>query len=209
MRAVILANGDFPTNPDLIEKLRDADFLVVCDGAVRHLRKLGIKPQAVVGDLDSISEEDREYYSEIIVHISEQETNDLSKAFYHAKSKGFSKFLILGATGRREDHALANIGLLQKFLDDSDVVEMESDFGVFSVHRTPFTLSSQKGQQVSIFCLDFNVALTSAGLRYPLRDLKLSSMETGTLNEAEGDSFSLSADRIAKVIIYRVSNGKR
>ena len=48
----------------------------------------------------------------MIVHVTEQETNDLNKAFRYCLANGWTDIVILGATGKREDHTLGNIGLL-------------------------------------------------------------------------------------------------
>ena len=47
--------------------------------------------------------------------MKDQETNDLTKAVNYVKTLGFREVLILGATGRREDHTLGNISLLAQF----------------------------------------------------------------------------------------------
>ena len=204
MKAVILANGLFPTDSALLDELKQAKFLAVCDGAVHHLENLGIEPSVIVGDLDSIPARLRDKYSQKVIHIKEQESNDLSKTFYHCLSLGFDEFVILGATGKREDHSIANIALLAEFFAQCKRIVIKSDFGEFEAHSLPCRLPSQKGEQISLFCLDPNVALTSEDLKYPLSSLRLKSWAMGTLNEAMGDFFSLKADQEGSVIVYRM-----
>lgn len=206
MRAVILANGAFPTSPCLLKELKEAEFLAVCDGAIKHLESLEIEPSVVVGDLDSISWELREKYAPKIVYIKEQESNDLSKAFFYCVSLGFDEFVILGATGKREDHTLGNISLLVEFVKHCKNVVIKSDFGEFSIHSLPCKIPAQKGNQISIFCLNPDLQITSRYLKYPLKSLALPLWASGTLNEAEGNFFDLRSDKDHKkerVIIYR------
>ncbi|WP_027326986.1 thiamine diphosphokinase [Helicobacter pametensis] len=203
MKVVILANGEFPTKKELIAELREAQFLAVCDGAVCHLEVLGIEPSIIIGDLDSISLELREKYAHKIVHIQEQESNDLSKAFFHCVGLGFDEFVILGATGKREDHTLGNISLLSCYARRCKEVVMKSDFGEFGIYSLPCVIPSLKGMQISLFCLDPKAKISSKNLKYPLDSLQLPLWANGTLNEALGSCFELEADSGTQVIVYK------
>ena len=127
-KCVVVANGLFPTGQQALELLRQAEFVVACDGAVIGLEN-GRLPDAVVGDLDSLPEPVRNRYSDRIHRVKDQETNDLTKAVNYVKTLGFREVLILGATGRREDHTLGNISLLAQYVTEFERVEMVSDFG--------------------------------------------------------------------------------
>lgn len=204
MRAVILANGAFPTSPILINEIRGAKFLAVCDGAVRHLEGLGIEPSVIIGDLDSISKELKKKYTYKLVHIKEQESNDLSKTFFHCKALGYDEFVILGATGKREDHSIANVSLLSVFINHCKSVVIKSDFGSFSVHKTPCKIASQVGEQISLFSLNPSAKFTSSHLKYPLKALTLPIWANGTLNEALSTSFEITSQTEGEcLIIYR------
>ena len=125
-KCVVVANGLFPTGQQALELLRQAEFVVACDGAVIGLEN-GRLPDAVVGDLDSLPEPVRNRYSDRIHRVKDQETNDLTKAVNYVKTLGFREVLILGATGRREDHTLGNISLLAQYVTEFERVEMVSD----------------------------------------------------------------------------------
>ena len=117
---VILANGAPPTHPVPLRLFREADRLIACDGAWRKVLDLGRTPDAVVGDGDSLGADGREALAQRgipFIGEEEQETNDLCKAFRHAVATGAEgdAVVILGATGRREDHALGNIFHLLDF----------------------------------------------------------------------------------------------
>ena len=149
-KCVVVANGLFPTGQQALELLRQAEFVVACDGAVIGLEN-GRLPDAVVGDLDSLPEPVRNRYSDRIYRVKDQETNDLTKAVNYVKTLGFREVLILGATGRREDHTLGNISLLAQYVTEFERVEMVSDFGWFTPLYRTTTLDSEPGQQVSLF----------------------------------------------------------
>jgi len=110
--AVILADGSFPQKEEVLAYLRQAKTIISCDGATRSLVEFGLEPQHIVGDMDSIPEALKRRYSALITPSEDQETNDLTKAVNKALDLGLTEVMILGATGRREDHTLGNIGLL-------------------------------------------------------------------------------------------------
>ncbi|CBG40503.1 thiamine diphosphokinase [Helicobacter mustelae] len=204
-KAFILANGSFPKNKALRTLLHDAEFLVVCDGAMRHLEALDILPHAIIGDLDSISPQLKAKYQDRIIEIKEQNSNDLSKAFFYCISLGYKEITILGATGKREDHTLANISLLLHYHSFAKVI-LRSDYGTFqtfAIKQSPHVIQSFKGQQISLFCLDPSVQLTSTKLKYPLNDLSLPLWANGTLNEALGTDFTLSSNKPTLVLVYQ------
>lgn len=200
---VVIANGLFPTDKRLCKLITDAVTVIACDGAVKSLHKLGLHPTAVVGDMDSISEELRQLYANKIYIDSNQETNDLTKAVVHARNMGCKEVIILGATGLREDHTLGNISLLATYAPWFDRIEMVSDFGLFTPISQSATLRSFPGQQVSLFSLHPTGKISSNGLLYPLRKRRLSGWWEGTLNEAKKDSFSLLLSPQASVIVFR------
>ena len=80
---VIAANGETPEG-EALETLKSAERVIACDGAYARLKSLGIEPDFVVGDCDSISDEDRRALGSKLVRVDEQETNDLEKAFRFA-----------------------------------------------------------------------------------------------------------------------------
>ena len=130
--AVIVAAGDFPSHPaayGAIERFRDR--IICCDGAADALLRAGFMPLAVAGDGDSISETARDKVADRLHLESEQETNDLTKAVRYALKQGHRRLLIVGATGKREDHTLGNISLLADYMDKA-TVEMRTDYGIFT-----------------------------------------------------------------------------
>ncbi|MBR2365028.1 MAG: thiamine diphosphokinase, partial [Lentisphaeria bacterium] len=151
---VILADGDFPADPVPLSFLEKAERIVCCDGAALALVKHGMTPDAIVGDLDSLSEDFRKRYSECLVHVEEQEDNDLTKAFRYCMENGWKNIVILGATGKREDHTLGNLSLLADYSLQAEKISLVTDHGIFIAVNSPGTFESSKGEQISIFALD-------------------------------------------------------
>ena len=202
-RIVILAAGDFPRAAAPLAALREADVLICCDSAAENLVAYGLEPDQIVGDLDSLSEAFRERYADRITHISEQDDNDLTKAFHLALTLSPSRITILGATGRREDHTLGNISLLLDYAREAACpVTMLTDFGRFEAIFDTTTLSSAPGQQVSIFAFDNSLTIESAGLKYPTDQVRFDTLWKATLNEATGSSFTLTLSHPCGVLLF-------
>ncbi|GAB6394317.1 MAG: thiamine pyrophosphokinase [Bacteroidales bacterium] len=202
-KCIVAANGSFPVLPLALDLIRDASVLIACDGAAASLHQRGFVPDAIVGDCDSLPAGLRKLYADRLHIESEQETNDLTKAIRFAYASGHREALIVGATGLREDHTLGNISLLAEYARLLDRVEMLTDYGLLTPILQTTTLSSEKGQQVSLFSLRPDVEISVAGLRWPVSRRKLTAWWQGTLNEALGDTFTVSFDGANEVIIYR------
>ncbi len=189
---VILADGEFPRAERLLRILRTADRVVCCDGAAEALLAFGRAPDRVVGDMDSLSAACRARLADRIVVDTEQETNDLAKAFRLCRRMGWAESIaILGATGKREDHTLGNLSCLVEFSEESPSIQILSERMRFFCVRNGEVVQVRPGEQVSLFSFDPAQRITSEGLKWPLRNLSLPLWRSGTLNEATGDRFSL------------------
>ena len=231
MQALILADGAFPTTRKRQELLRNAVNIVCCDGATAKLLDFGREPIAIVGDMDSISPELKAQFADRIQQVTEQETNDLTKAVDFCILKGYDEIAILGATGLREDHTLGNIALLADYAPRLKSVCLLTDYGridafasgmladdyaepgldtkapeVCTTRDGAYTVArfqSFQGQQISIYSLTPDSKISSLGLKYPLEKRNLTSWWQGTLNESVGEQFSLSIDK-GVLLVYRL-----
>jgi thiamine pyrophosphokinase len=197
----ILANGAAPRHPIPRQILAEADLLVCCDGALAAARALGREPDFVVGDGDSITPIDRESLGDRFVHIAEQDTNDLAKAFRFVRSRA-SRIAILGATGLREDHMLGNVFRLVDFTAAVPDTILYSDFGTFEAVRGERTFAAQAGDAVSVFAPIPGTKVSSTGLEWPLDGVSLADLWAGTLNRTTGPSFTLRTDG-KPILVYR------
>lgn len=188
--AIVIDAGDFPSSPHALHWLNECDKIVCCDGAANSFIATGKEPWRIVGDCDSLAEELKIKYADRLCHISEQESNDQTKAVRYLAARGYNTIAILGATGKREDHTLGNISLLIDYLKHGVRARIYTDYGVFIPVHNYLQLTTGTGRQISIF--NFGATgLTAAGLRYPLRDFD--SWWQGTLNETSARSFSIRA----------------
>jgi len=188
---VVLGNGAFPVHSGVLNLLRAAPRVVCCDGSVRGLLRAGREPDFIVGDMDSLCPELAARFSDRLVRIADQQTNDQTKAVQFCATQGWADVRIVGATGLREDHTLGNLSLLGTYLSLPAKVCSLTDHGIFLAFRHPARISCVPGQVVSVFSLSPMVPLTTRGLQYPLHERPLMNWWEGTLNRTTGTSFEL------------------
>lgn len=186
--AVILANGDYPSGILTKYMLEKAPYVVCCDGAFRSYMSSGHTPDAIIGDGDSITPEEKELTKGLFHHIREQDDNDLTKAVRFVTNLGKKHLLLLGTTGKREDHTLGNIGLLNYYFNRGIDALTLTEHGLFHMFHGNNSFASFPGQQISIFNFGCTT-LESEGLKYPL--FPLHELWEGTLNEALSSRFSI------------------
>ena len=196
---VIVAAGEFPKHQvplDILERHRRQ--IICCDGAADELLAKGYMPQVIVGDGDSISEQTRMKSKRHLIINQEQETNDLTKAVNYCVAHGMKKLVILGATGKREDHTLGNISLLVDYMDIADV-RMYTDYGCLFPLTGKCVLNTFAGQQLSFFCLDSS-PLTLKDVRWPLEKRTITRWWQATLNEALANTATIETE--GKIVVF-------
>lgn len=188
---IVLANGAFPSSQEALTYLQrwqtgvHSDFLACCDGAVNSLIDYcNSLPDIVIGDLDSLSHELRGALHNRLIHISEQETNDLSKTInYLSRELGRRRIILLGATGKREDHTLGNLALLPSYAELLDELVVLTDTGYFRLIKESCTIEIERETEVSFFSFEPKV-ITVKGVYWEIDDYSLPYLWSGTLNRA-------------------------
>lgn len=204
--AVILADGDYPTHPIPLSVLSSSSCLVCCDGAGAKAIAHGLSPVAVVGDGDSLPKSVRDMLGDRLHIVAEQEFNDLTKATRYVMGQlgGVSSIAYIAATGKREDHTLANISLMAYYERTFGLCPvMITDYGYFAVARGRNAFGTFPGQQVSIFNISCK-RLCGTGLRW--QPYAYTMFWEGTLNEATGDAVTIDADGV--YMVYRTFDKK-
>lgn len=228
----ILAAGQFPRTQYPLYLLRSADAVVCCDGALMAAEKHGIVPDAVVGDLDSAcgralrryNGADKKYLAgngdscdsgsvcnkqRTVVRISDQDTNDLTKAFNYVMERWpeVEAIHILGATGRSEAHTIGNISLLMEYESRYGLSERGINLDMVSDYSTIFAVCDScelhvgEGRKVSIFSPDPTVNIKSEGLVWPTDDVIFDNWWKGTLNRTSSDIIKLTFSHPSKALI--------
>lgn len=185
---ILLANGKFPTNKIALDCIENANLIICCDGAVDKAIKKGYCPDYIIGDLDSIK--NKTYKEAELIHIPDQNENDLRKSIYWIEKNGGKEVIILGATGNREDHTLGNIFSMfnEKFNLKLKII---TDYGQFIPIKNKMTFTTFIDQPISFFCISPKTKITSKNLKYPLKDSQFKNLYAGTLNSAISNTLNV------------------
>lgn len=177
--ALPFIKNELKKNPNL--------FLVAADRGLDFLLENSLFPNAAIGDFDSLSESGRKYLAhaektEIIRLKPEKDDSDTQSAMMYAAGKGAKNIAILGATGNRMDHMMANLGLLLLGKKQGLQVELVDAYNKISLVKSGTVLTKEKqfGKYVSFFALSGMVCdLTLEGFKYPLDKYTLKAEDSG------------------------------
>ena len=181
LQGVTLAGGGPFGKAALARALRFAPRIVGADGGADRLLALGVEPEAVIGDFDSISAAAQARLAGRLFPIAEQETTDFDKAL---RSIGAPFVLGLGFAGARLDHGLAVLNALVRAPERRALILSPQD--VTFLAPLEMELALPMGTRLSLFPMGA-VEGESAGLRWPLQGLRFApDGMIGTSNEVSG-----------------------
>lgn len=183
LRVLILAHGELPSEERVRRMHAEHDYIMVTDGAAHRVLEFGVIPDLLCGDFDSVNLESiRELLPDVrIVPTPDQEQADLEKAIQIAREIG-DEITIVGATGGRMDHTLANLALLLRFPPDIPLCFVD-DFGTVraltGTQEQPgeITLETEIGDTLSLISFEPQVHVDIEGVQWPLH---LSHLLPGT-----------------------------
>jgi len=203
---VILAAGDFPKKGGEAWKLLvSAKRVVACDSAANAYRRRFRKwPTVIIGDLDSAVLPVPSRAAVEVVRVADQDTNDLEKAISYCAKCGWRSPVIVGATGKREDHTLGNV-----FRALEHGLEIVTDCGRFLPLCGKRTFRLKKGTPVSIFAPDPKTRMTSKGLEWPLDKVVFKNLYCATLNRASAATVALMSTKPVYVYVVLETNTDR
>jgi thiamine pyrophosphokinase len=175
MRAIIIANGQIHDGDFCRSLIAPTDLVICADGGAGNALALGLQPQVVIGDLDSLDSDLRAQLEadgcQVLAHPARKDETDLELALYYAIEHGVDEILVLGALGGRIDQTLANILLLAlpelryvkaRILGGRQEVSLISDEALIEGHV---------GDTLSLLPLTEEVTgIHTEGLEYPLKN---------------------------------------
>ena len=191
MKDVIIVSGgniqrDFAL--DFLQKNKKENVaLVAADKGLEFFIGTAWMPDVAVGDFDSLSPAGAEYMktltdTEIIRLKPEKDDSDTQSAVNYVIDRGAENITILGATGNRIDHLLANFGLLvlgRKKGADITLIDQWNYMKLIESH-TVLKKEEQFGKYVSFFSIEGDMTgLTLTGFKYPLDHHHLRVSDSG------------------------------
>ena len=188
MKAVILAGGDIVVTEALRGLCGDASLVIAADSGLRHAAALGLSPDIIVGDFDSVTEEVLAEYPDLpkLEHPPEKDLLDLELALNHAQEQGATEHLIVGGLGNRFDQSLAALFIAARRKREGYNVSLQSgDRAVYLLAgEDEVRLELPPNQLFSLLSLAERSTVSVANAKYPLERFDLSfGVGLGVSNE--------------------------
>ncbi len=144
------------------------DFVIAADGGYEHLKSIGISPDLLVGDFDSLSEPPDGVRT--MRFPPEKDDTDMGLALSEGRKRGYGVFRLYGGGGGRQDHFIANLQLLSRAAESGeDAALICADFDVYAVHNSSATFHRPSGTLLSVFAASGAArGVTLTGVKYPL-----------------------------------------
>jgi thiamine pyrophosphokinase len=211
-RVVVFANGNAPDRATVCRWLRPGDRVICADGGAHTALALGLTPDVVIGDLDSLDELQQAQLKakgcRFVVYPVAKDWTDLELALKLAVQEGATEIVILGALGGRLDQELANILLL--FLPELEHIpaRIVDERQEMFVVRSEAVITGQPGDVVSLIPLGGDATgITTEGLLYPLRDEPLLSGPARGISNVMLDGLArVTLERGALLVVHAHAN---
>lgn len=201
---VIVNAGEFT---GLIEPICPDDLLIAADGGFAHLARLGLTPDGVLGDFDSLGyvPEDAKIFP-----VEKDDTDSMLAVRYGLKL-GYKRFLLYGSLdGPRLDHTIANFQTLQ-FLADRGAEGwlVGTNYLATVVKNSSIRFDANAAGIISVFCMGADAqGVTIKGLHYPLEKSTLTAgFPLGVSNHFTGQEAEISVEKGSLLILYDLKNG--
>lgn len=208
-RLIIFANGVLPDITAARAMLQQGDRIICADAGAHHARRLDLRPDLVVGDLDSLEADDREWLVEngvrIIQYPHDKDQTDLELAIQHGLEEAPGSIVIMGALGARLDHTLGNLALLadERLSQRSCTI----DDGVEQVFlcRDRTEIHGSPGDLVSLVPWGVPVmGVRTTGLKWPLQgEALLPERSRGISNELTASSAEIAIESGLLFVVHR------
>ncbi len=212
-RAVIFANGQLPDIRAAQSLIRPDDFLIGADGGTIHIFNMGLVPNVVIGDMDSLEESTlRKLTSsniEINLYPADKNETDLELALNYVITEGYRETLIVAGLGGRIDQTLSNLSLLTDahLLPTEGHLDARFDDGVEEIFfcRDEVQVRGRSGDIVSLIPWGSEVTgVATENLKWPLRNETLYPHKTrGISNEMLAGEASIKIKSGLLLIVHR------
>jgi thiamine pyrophosphokinase len=210
MRAVIVTGGSM-SDTELIRKyLAEDSILIACDSGLNYVFAEGLVPDIILGDFDSVNREILSFYKakgcEAVTYPVKKDNTDTELGIFEAEKRGADDIVLLGASGTRLDHTIANIQLLVPLGEKGIRARLADEHNIIEPITSKHTLrlDAPTGSYVSLLPLTQRVCgVTAYGLEYPLDNVDIamgSSLTVSNVITSEGAWVSVAEGVLISVI---------
>ena len=211
MRAVIISGGhiDDAFALDWLGK-NEYDCMIAADSGMNFLHRNGIVPDVIAGDFDSVEGESLAYFQGLnnvqVMKLNPiRDDTDTEFVIREAIRRGATDITVLGATGTRLDHMLANVNLLGIGLEEGVSIQLADKYNRIRMIDTYMEIrkSEQFGDFVSVLPVRGDAkGVTLEGMKYPLKDADIACFSSlGVSNEIVEDVAKISVKQGVLLVI--------
>ena len=177
MRCVIITGGTIEDLQWLSGVIKERDRVICVDGGARYAAALGLIPDIIIGDMDSLAHQELDRLTGLGAAVREyppdKDDTDTTLAVAEALSGSPEEIIIVGALGTRFDHSLANVHLLRVALDwgiQARIINEYNEISLVSPHL-PAVVNGRPGDLFSLLPLTEEVTgINVKGARWPLEN---------------------------------------
>ena len=195
---IVLANGSFPSHPIAKKYLNKSGIIICTDGAADKLIGYGRNPDIIIGDFDSTSIKGKNRKGKW-VKTPDQNKTDLEKTFEWCIMNNIKKIVLLGSSGKREDHIIGNLFTIAKYHDEIQCEMITNHAKIICVSGKNY-ISADTNQNISIIAPELIESITLDGLQYNMKNESLSPSARAISNKAISDKFYL--ESTGKVLVF-------
>ena len=186
----------------LVQPVMPGDYILAADGGLEHLKKLGLPPQGILGDFDSLGYTPRGAE----VFPVEKDDTDAMLAVRRGLQLGYREFILYGSLdGPRLDHTVANFQTLQFLCDRGACGYLVGREQLVTVLKDgTISFPEDASGTISVFCLGTDArGVTLRGLYYPLEGGTLTpGFPLGVSNHFTGEAASISVEQGSLLVIW-------
>lgn len=208
MRCVIISNGNISDYEYISSLISEDDFIIATDGALRHCDAMRIEPDVWIGDNDSGNFsceklDELTWTTEVICLNPVKDATDTEAACDFAIEKSFDEVMMLGSTGSRFDHTLANVYLLRKFADKGIKARIVNENNIIYMAEKYNIIKKSLYNNVSLLPLEGDVPnVSNSGFYYPLNNEPLAMYSSrGVSNYLTDDEGKITVEGGSALII--------
>lgn len=215
MKYIVMANGHYG-NLDFYKDLFSGDEIILCaDGGANYAYQLNLLPAAIIGDMDSILPEVKQYFTDQEVEIKKyprrKDFTDTQLVMTSACEMGASEIVLLGTLGKRLDHTMSNLYCALEMVQKGIKISYLSPEGYIYMVNKEITITGEAGDLISILSLsEESRGVTTHGFEFPLDHVVLEKKNPYAISNAlTGNSGVISLEEGVLAVFHYMNSADK
>lgn len=173
MSALIIGSGSDISRDMLEPEKLNIEYVICADGGLEKVENLQLIPNSIIGDLDSVDDIVLKKYLDMNIELkkysAEKNYTDMELAIEYAIKKGFNDIILIGATGLRLDHTVANIMLIERYYKKGIHIKVIDNNNCIQIVTNNMEINNKRNYFVSIVPITDSIeGISLMGFKYPL-----------------------------------------